>query len=137
MLHEETLFGHVDKISVAIERIKTFEPMALNINPAGYYVCISGGKDSSVIQELCLMAAVKCEIVHNFTSVDNPETIYFIRREKKRMEDRGCIFRIEYPRYRNGKQKTMWNLIPKNGLPNEGLMGDPERYFNWWLNGLG
>jgi phosphoadenosine phosphosulfate reductase len=118
MLKEETLFGPVDKVSIAIERIKTFEPMALNIHPAGYYVCISGGKDSSVIQELCLMAAVKCELVHNHTGIDNPETVYFIRREKERMETAGHIFRVEYPRYTHtGRQKTMWNLIPKNGLP--------------------
>jgi site-specific DNA-methyltransferase (adenine-specific) len=45
--------------------------------------------------------------------VDNPETIYFIRREKERMEAQSLAFRIEYPRYRNtGGQKTMWNLIP-------------------------
>jgi phosphoadenosine phosphosulfate reductase len=117
MLNEETLFGPVNKVSIAIERIKTFEPMALNIDPAGYYVCISGGKDSSVIQELCIMAAVKCEFVHNHTSVDNPETVYFIRREKERIKALGHIFRVEFPRYKNGKQKTMWNLIPKNGLP--------------------
>jgi phosphoadenosine phosphosulfate reductase len=118
MLNEITLFGNVDKVSIAIERIKTFEPIALNVSPAGYYVCISGGKDSSVIQELCFMAGIKCELVHNHTSADNPETIYFIRREKERMEARGLAFRIEYPRYRNtGGQKTMWNLIPKNGLP--------------------
>jgi len=117
MLVENTLFGIDNKIEIAIERIKTFEPMAININPAGYYVCISGGKDSSVIQELCLMAGVKCEFVHNHTSVDNPETVYFVRREKERLEKMGYTFRIEYPYFRNGKMKSMWNLIPTRGLP--------------------
>jgi hypothetical protein len=51
MLNEQTLFGGRDKVAIAIARIKEFEPMALQNNPAGYYVCISGGKDSSVIQE--------------------------------------------------------------------------------------
>jgi len=117
MLKEKTLFGTVDKVAIAVERIKTFAPMASNINPAGYYVCISGGKDSSVIQALCMMAEVKCEFVHNHTSVDHPETVLFIRREKERMEKLGYIFRVEVPRFSNGKQKTMWNLIPKRGLP--------------------
>ena len=117
MLNENTLFGPVNKISIAIERIKTFEPMAIENNPAGYYVCISGGKDSSVIQELCIMAGVKCEFVHSHTSVDHPETVYFVRREKERVRKLGYVFRIEYPRFADGSQKTMWNGISKNGLP--------------------
>jgi phosphoadenosine phosphosulfate reductase len=117
MLKEKTLFGEWDKIQIAIARIKEFEPMALINNPAGYYVCVSGGKDSTVIQELCIMAGIKCEFVHNHTSVDHPETVYFIRREQKRIQKIGYIFRIEVPRFADGRQKTMWNLIPKRGLP--------------------
>jgi len=116
-LLENTLFGIRDKIAIAIMRIKEFEPMAIQNNIAGYYVCISGGKDSSVIQELCIMAGVKCEFVHNHTSVDHPETVYFIRREQKRIQGLGYTFDISYPRFSDGKQKTMWNRIPTNGLP--------------------
>jgi len=116
-LKEDTLFGERDKVSIAVTRIKEFEPMALRNNPAGYYVCISGGKDSSVIQKLCLMAGVKCEFVHNHTSADHPETVYFVRREKEWIEKMGYTFRIEYPLDKNGKQKTMWNGIAKKGLP--------------------
>jgi phosphoadenosine phosphosulfate reductase len=117
MLNEETLFGKIDKVEISVARVKEFEPIALQNNPAGYYVCVSGGKDSSVIQELCIMAGVKCEFVHNHTSVDSPETVYFVRSEKKRLESMGCTFNIEIPRFHDGRQKTMWNLIPKNGLP--------------------
>ena len=116
-LIENTLFGERDKVAIAIMRIKEFEPMALQNDPAGYYVCISGGKDSSVIQELCIMAGVKCEFCHNHTSVDHPETVYFVRREQKRLQDLGYTFRIEMPRDKYGKQKTMWSGISKNGLP--------------------
>ena len=118
MLKENDLFEGVrNKVSIAIMRIKEFEPMALQYSPAGYFVGISGGKDSSVIQELCIMAGVKCEFVHNHTSVDHPETVYFVRQEKERIGNMGYNFRIEIPRYRNGKQKTMWNGIVKKGLP--------------------
>jgi phosphoadenosine phosphosulfate reductase len=117
MLNENTLFGRHNKIDISLARIKEFEPMTLQNNPAGYYVCISGGKDSSVIQELCLMAGVKCEFVHNHTSADHPETVYFVRREKERIEALGHAFRIEVPRFRDGRQKTMWNRIVINGLP--------------------
>jgi phosphoadenosine phosphosulfate reductase len=117
MLNESDLWGQRDKIAIAMARIREFEAAALQIDPAGYYVCVSGGKDSSVITELCVMAGVKCEFVHNHTSVDHPETVYFIRQEQERLQSMGCIFRVEYPRDRYGKQKTMWNLIPKKGLP--------------------
>jgi phosphoadenosine phosphosulfate reductase len=117
MLNEKTLFGERNKVEISLARIKEFETAALQNNPAGYYVCISGGKDSSVIQELCIMAGVKCEFVHNHTSVDHPETVYFIRREKERMEDLGRIFRVEIPRFKDGRQKTMWNGIVTKGLP--------------------
>jgi 3'-phosphoadenosine 5'-phosphosulfate sulfotransferase (PAPS reductase)/FAD synthetase len=97
MLIENTLFGIVNKITTAINRLKEFEPMAIKINSCGYYVCISSGKDSSVIQELCLMAGVKCEFVHNHTSVDNPETVKFIKSEFERLKKMNAVCRIEYP----------------------------------------
>jgi 3'-phosphoadenosine 5'-phosphosulfate sulfotransferase (PAPS reductase)/FAD synthetase len=116
MLTENTLFGKQDKVEIAVARIREFEPMALMNNHAGYYVCISGGKDSSVVHELCIMAGVTCEFVHNHTSVDHPETVCFVRREQKRLREHGYEFRIEIPRGRNGKHKTMWNKITTYGL---------------------
>jgi phosphoadenosine phosphosulfate reductase len=107
----------MNKVELSLARIKEFEPMALMNDMAGYYVCISGGKDSSVIQELCIMAGVRCEFVHNHTSADHPETVRFVRSEKARLESTGYIFRIEIPRFRGGRQKTMWNGIVTKGLP--------------------
>jgi phosphoadenosine phosphosulfate reductase len=128
MLTENTLFGKQDKVKIAIARIKEFEPMATQNNTSGYYVCISGGKDSSVIQELCIMAGVKCEFVHSHTSVDCPETVYFIRQEKERLEKMGCVFCISIPRYLDGRQITMWNGIEKRGLP--------SRHVRWCCQAL-
>jgi phosphoadenosine phosphosulfate reductase len=117
MLNENTLWGERDKVAIAIERIRTFEPTALSMSEKGYHVCISGGKDSSVIQQLCIKARVKCEFVHSHTSVDFPETVFFIRGEKERIEKLGYDFCISIPRYSDGTQKTMWNGIVKHGLP--------------------
>jgi phosphoadenosine phosphosulfate reductase len=117
MLKENTLWGAENKVAIAVERIKEFAPLAVQNNSAGYYVCISGGKDSSAIQELCVMAGVKCEFVHNHTSVDHPETVRFVRREKERVERLGYAFTVATRRYRDGRQKTMWNGIVINGLP--------------------
>ena len=53
MLIENTLYGEVDKVKVAINRLKLHEPKE------GYYLAFSGGKDSCVCYELCKMAGVK------------------------------------------------------------------------------
>lgn len=47
-LVENTLFGKVDKVQKAIERLKAFEP------EEGYYVAFSGGKDSQCVYHLCV-----------------------------------------------------------------------------------
>jgi phosphoadenosine phosphosulfate reductase len=73
-LIEETLFGRVDKVAIAIERLKTFEP------PEGYYLAFSGGKDSQCIYHLAEMAGVKFDAHYSVTTIDPPELIYFIRK---------------------------------------------------------
>jgi len=72
-LIEYTLEGTINKIDIAIERLKSFEP------PEGYYLAFSGGKDSQVIYELAKMARVKFDAHFNFTTVDPPELLKFIK----------------------------------------------------------
>lgn len=108
MLGQLNMFGK-DKITVAVERLKMFEPKE------GYYLAFSGGKDSVVIKELANMASVKYDAHYNHTSVDPPELIYFIKQYHKDVA-------IEYPRDKDGKRITMWNLIPKKKMPPTRLM---------------
>lgn len=103
-LIENTLFGVKDKVQIAIDRLKAFEP------PEGYYVAFSGGKDSQCIYHLCVQAGVKFDAHYSITSVDPPELIRFI---KKYYPD---VSR-DYPRDADGKVVTMWNLIPKHTIP--------------------
>lgn len=102
MIHQLNIHGK-DKVQVAIDRLKAFEP------PEGYYLAFSGGKDSVVIKALADMAKVKYDAHYNITSVDPPELVQFI----KKFED----VQIDKPRDKNGKQITMWNLIPKKRYP--------------------
>lgn len=90
-LIENTLFGRVDKVQIAIDRICQFEP------PEGYYVAFSGGKDSCVVKDLVKRSGVKADYHYNLTTVDPPELVYFIR---------------EHPEVEVHKPKeTMWELI--------------------------
>lgn len=74
MLIEKNIFGEtIDKIQIAIERLKQFEPSE------GYYLAFSGGKDSIVIKKLADMAGVSYDAHYNNTTIDPPELVYFIK----------------------------------------------------------
>jgi phosphoadenosine phosphosulfate reductase len=103
MLIENTLFGKVDKVQIAIDRIRQFEP------PEGYYVAFSGGKDSCVILDLVKRAGVKYDAHYNLTTVDPPELVYFIREHHSDVE-------VHKPK------ESMWQLIPKKKIPPTRIM---------------
>lgn len=88
----------LEKEKRAIEYLKSFQPES-----EPYYLCYSGGKDSDVIRILAQLAGVKHDIVHNHTTVDDPETIRYVRSIPN--------IQIDYP------QKTMWQLIVEKGMP--------------------
>ena len=98
MLVEETLFGTHDKVQIAIDRLRTFEPTE------GYYLAFSGGKDSQAVYHLCREAGVKFDAHYSLTTVDPPEVIYFMREHYPDVA-------VEHPGI------TMWDLIVKKGMP--------------------
>lgn len=98
MLKELTLYGTVDKVEIAMARLRLHEP------PEGYYVAFSGGKDSCVVLDLCKRAGVKYDAHFNVTSVDPPEVLAFMRKYH-------ADVRFNVP------EKTMWQLIPEKRMP--------------------
>lgn len=103
MLGQLNLWGK-NKVEVAIERLQSFEPKD------GYYLAFSGGKDSQCIYHLAKQAGVKFDAHYRVTSVDPPELVRFIKTNYPDVE-------LEYPRDKDGKVVTMWNLIPKQTMP--------------------
>lgn len=59
-MEQLSFFGIEKKIEKAVTMLKMFEAKALEMNPEGYYLCFSGGKDSQVIYALAKKS--KCEI---------------------------------------------------------------------------
>lgn len=108
-LHQLNFSGK-DKVDVALDRIKTFEP------PEGYYLAFSGGKDSVVCKALCDMAGVRYDAHYNITTVDPPELVQFIKTfddvimEHSYWEEDGLY-------HKAGDPITMWNLIPEKLMP--------------------
>lgn len=83
-------------------------------------ICDSGGKDSSVLKHIALQAkekyGLKFRVRHNHTTVDAPETVYFVREEKRKFEQMGIPYEIHYPK------ESMWQLIVRHGTPPTRLM---------------
>jgi phosphoadenosine phosphosulfate reductase len=121
MLRLKQLDGTVyDKTAVAIERIKTMSPIAERIY-GGYTVMVSGGKDSTVIADLTIRSGMPCKFETSWTGIEYPETVRFLRSEKRRIESLGYAFEFVIPRDREGKQITMWKLIAKRGFPTRNI----------------
>lgn len=104
MIHQVDIYGK-DKVETAIDTMRFFEPK----DGSGYYLAFSGGKDSVVLKALADMAGVKYDAHYRVTSVDPPELVRFV----KTFPD----VQMDHPRDKDGKPITMWNLIPKKGLP--------------------
>ncbi|MFA5346537.1 MAG: phosphoadenosine phosphosulfate reductase family protein [Methanoregula sp.] len=98
LLEQDLIRGAVDKVQIAFNRIKEFEP------EEGYYVAFSGGKDSVVILDLVKRSGVKFDAHYNITGVDPPELVRFIRDEFPDVE-------------RHRPEITMWQLIVKKMMP--------------------
>lgn len=103
-LIEDSFGNKINKVDIAIQRIKLAD-----LADEPLYVCYSGGKDSKVIRRLVEMAGVDYELHYNMTTVDHPSIVRELIDDKE-------VF-IEKPRYEDGRQITMWNLIVKKKMP--------------------
>ena len=109
---------NTEKERIAIERLKAFEP------DEGYYLCYSGGKDSDAIRILADIAGINYECHNNHTTVDAPETVYYIRQVMSKYGE--CVKEIDEGGaivYRYGTQgfvhipkKSMWDLIAERSM---------------------
>lgn len=89
----------------AIEILQTFA------SDEKYLIADSGGKDSSVLRHITERANVPFEIVHNLTTVDAPETVYYVRKMQMEYLKRGIAYTIAKPK------ESMAQLIIKRRTP--------------------
>ena len=106
----------MDKEQLAIERLKAAAQMSIQVYQQPLVITTSGGKDSSVLTQLAIRAGIPFEIMHNHTTADAPETVYFVRQEFRRLEGMGIKCTINLPVYK-GERTSMWSLIPQKLMP--------------------
>lgn len=114
MNYQQSVFDGTENSTVeqSIRLIKEFEPIALHRNPLGYIVGYSGGKDSDVLVDLFRKSGVKFFVKHNHTTLDAPETVYYIRKKFAQWEAEGIPCKIYYP------EKSFWSLcLERKMLP--------------------
>ena len=104
MIDQLNIYG-LDKVQVAIGRIQQIQPRG-----GSWYLAFSGGKDSVVIKALADMAGATYDAHYRITSVDPPELVRFIKNEYPDVA-------LDFPRYKDGRVCTMWNLIPHKVYP--------------------
>lgn len=106
----------MDKEQTAIARLREASSMSLQVYKQPLVVTTSGGKDSSVCTALAERAGIPFEVMHNHTTADAPETVYFVRDEFHRLELKGITCTVNYPVYK-GARTSMWQLIPQKLMP--------------------
>ena len=95
-----------EKIARAHELLRQHEPAD------GYYVAFSGGKDSTVILDLCQRAAVKHDAWYNNVTIDPPELVRHIKKY------------YPYVRWNNPKMNMMTMVATADKVP-------PTRRVRW------
>lgn len=66
-------------VQYSIDLLRRSERLALRMNPKGFWLAFSGGKDSQCLYHLAKMAGVKFEAHYSLTTLDPPELVRFIR----------------------------------------------------------
>lgn len=112
MLYEKTLFGEIDKVGKAVERVRDAYKFSQSLGLGKLYVAFSGGKDSICLHKVVELASEKdsipfleyAEVHYHVTGIDPPELVHFIKEQ--------------YPHVsRDLYKKSMWQLIVENKMP--------------------
>lgn len=108
-----------DKIKESYRALKLAADMSKTYYEKPLILTYSGGKDSDVLVQLAIESLDRSEfeVLNSHTTVDAPETVYYIRDRFKEWEDMGIKCTVHYPRYKDGRYMSMWSLIVDKEIP--------------------
>lgn len=107
--------GIIDKLDMAIERVKVASKISLDYYGTPLCLGYSGGKDSDCALHVLELANVPFMVEHSHTGVDAPETYRHIKRVFRRLEANGVHCEYSYGHYK-GQKVTLFTLIPLKGI---------------------
>lgn len=108
-----------EKINKSYDILRLASDMSKTYYQKPLVITYSGGKDSDAMLQL----AIEClkpdefEVLNSHTTVDAPETVYYIREKFDKLRKMGIKATIQYPRDKDGNFISMWYLIEKKGIP--------------------
>lgn len=108
-----------EKIAKTKEVLQLAAEMSKAYYKAPLILAYSGGKDSDVMLRIAMDCLDKddFEVINSHTSVDAPETVYYIRQVFAELESKGIKATVHIPRDKDGKQITIWSLIMDREMP--------------------
>lgn len=106
-----------------IEHAQNVLKVALKLSSTYYHkpivICYSGGKDSDILLDIAIKTLNKEDfiVLNSHTTLDAPETVYYIRNKFKKLTELGYTCVVKYPYYK-GKRTSFWDLCyQKRELP--------------------
>lgn len=107
------------KIDDSKDVLRLAADMSMEYYQKPLIITYSGGKDSDVLLQL----AIECldpnefEVLNSHTTLDAPETVYYIRERFKELAEMGVRATVSYPHYKDGRFKSIWSLIENKTTP--------------------
>lgn len=102
--------GEVLKVAVKLSNTYYNKPIV---------ICYSGGKDSDVLLDIAIKTLKPNDfrVLNSHTTLDAPETVYYIREKFAQLRAAGIDCEISYPMYK-GKRTSFWRICQhKKMLP--------------------
>lgn len=107
------------KIETSMGVLTTAAEMSQMYYKKPLIITYSGGKDSDTVLQLareCLRPD-QFEVFNSHTTVDAPETVYYIRERFEELRSEGIKCTVSYPHYPDGRPKSMWSMIVDKQIP--------------------
>lgn len=99
-----------DVLKVAVELSRTYYHRPI-------VICYSGGKDSDVLLDIAVNHLNKSDFVvlNSHTTLDAPDTVYYIRRKFEALRAEGIEAIVKYPMYK-GQRDSFWKLCQRKKM---------------------
>lgn len=99
-----------DVLRVAVELSQTYYNRPI-------VICYSGGKDSDVLLDIAVNNLDKSDfiVLNSHTTLDAPDTVYYIRRKFEALRAEGIEATVKYPMYK-GQKDSFWKLCERKKM---------------------